>query len=57
MKDKIICGSCRLDIANSEGAVTFKCPSCGKSEIVRCRHCREIAAKYKCSECGFVGPN
>jgi len=44
-------------ITNMEGSVTFNCPKCGKSEIVRCTDCRKIAAKYKCSECGFTGPN
>jgi len=33
------------------------CPKCGKYQIIRCKHCREIVAKYKCPECGFVGPN
>ena len=55
MSEKKICGSCKVDIANSAGAVHFLCPSCGKTEIVRCKHCREIAAKYKCAECGFIG--
>ena len=31
-------------------------PKCGKVEIVRCNHCRKIFL-YKCSECGFTGPN
>jgi len=39
------------------GSVTFKCPKCGKSTIVRSKHDRQIAAKYVCSECGFEGPN
>ncbi len=54
---KDICISCKVDVANSKGGVLFDCPNCGKFKIIRCRHCREIAAKYKCPECGFVGPN
>ncbi len=57
MKNKIKCVSCKIDIINSTGAVKFICPSCGKEEIVRCTHCREIAARYKCPKCGFSGPN
>jgi hypothetical protein len=40
-----------------EGVVKFLCPKCSKPEIIRCKHCREIVAKYKCPECGFEGPN
>ena len=34
----------------------FMCPECGKGEIVRCYHCREINNTYRCTECNFVGP-
>ena len=51
------CSSCKKKIENDPGAVAFKCPNCGKQEIVRCTHCRQIVAKYKCPECGFEGPN
>ena len=44
-------------ITNTSGSVTFPCPKCGKSTILRSRNEREIAAKYTCSECGFTGPN
>lgn len=54
---KITCTSCKKDIANDTGTVRFKCPNCGNVEIVRCKHCRVTAVKYKCSECGFEGPN
>jgi predicted RNA-binding Zn-ribbon protein involved in translation (DUF1610 family) len=43
--------------ASEEGSVRFMCPACGKAEIVRTPHERKIAAKYKCPECGFEGPN
>jgi Zn-ribbon RNA-binding protein len=39
------------------GSVKFKCPNCGKSEIVRTQHDRKIAAPYVCPACGFEGPN
>ncbi len=50
------CSSCKKVIANIQGSVNFKCPKCGKTDVVRCKHCREIVAKYKCHECGFEGP-
>ena len=55
--DKKHCISCKKNIMNNQGAAVFLCPSCGKQEIVRCKHCREIATKYKCPSCGFTGPN
>ena len=57
VEKKAICSSCKKDITNDVGSVKFKCPSCGKTEIVRCQKCRKIAANYKCAECGFIGPN
>ncbi|MBU0615683.1 MAG: DUF1610 domain-containing protein [Nanoarchaeota archaeon] len=51
------CTSCKKSITNDTGTTRFNCPNCGKEEIIRCRHCREIASKYKCSQCGFEGPN
>jgi Zn-ribbon RNA-binding protein len=53
----IVCISCKRKITNEKGSALFLCPSCGKFNIVRCRHCRQIAAKFTCPECGFVGPN
>jgi hypothetical protein len=57
MKMAEICISCKKTIANTKGSARFTCPSCGKTLIIRCRHCREVAAKYECPECGFSGPN
>lgn len=57
MTDKQICNSCKMDISNNPGSALFLCPNCGKYKIIRCKHCREIVAKYKCPECGFIGPN
>ncbi|MBS3108753.1 RNA-binding protein [Candidatus Woesearchaeota archaeon] len=55
--ENLICNSCKVEISNQPGSTIFKCPKCSKSEIVRCYHCRQIASKYKCNECGFEGPN
>lgn len=51
------CLSCKKVIANDQTSTTFKCPSCGKYEIVRCGNCRANATKFICPECGFEGPN
>jgi len=53
----LICSSCNKKITNEQGSAVFMCPNCGKEQIVRCAHCRTIVAKYKCSQCGFEGPN
>ena len=55
--EKLVCTSCKAIITNLGGSTKFQCPNCGKSTIVRCKHCRDIAAKYKCASCGFEGPN
>ena len=51
------CNSCKVKVVSMHDAVKFICPNCGKKEIIRCSHCRRVAAKYKCPECGFEGPN
>jgi len=51
------CLSCKMSISNDQGAVNFKCPDCGKYEIIRCSKCRKTVSKYKCPNCGFEGPN
>ncbi|MBS3172267.1 RNA-binding protein [Candidatus Woesearchaeota archaeon] len=51
------CVSCKVDLTNMAGSVVFDCPACDKSKIIRCNNCRNNAIKYKCSECGFEGPN
>ena len=56
MEIALKCTSCKKEI-NSPGAVKFKCPNCLKHDIVRCRHCRELASRYVCQLCGFSGPN
>ncbi|MEK6974187.1 MAG: zinc finger domain-containing protein [Nanoarchaeota archaeon] len=58
MKMRVMkCSSCKTSVANMTGAVKFTCPNCNDKEIVRCNHCREIAARYKCENCKFSGPN
>ena len=52
-----ICSTCKKDSTNEEGTVDFPCPACGQAIIVRCPHCRSIAAPYTCPKCGFIGPN
>lgn len=53
----MICDSCGKQITNDKGTTKFKCPNCGKVEIIRCFKCRKDAVKYKCKECDFEGPN
>ena len=50
------CTSCKKKISNLRVA-RFKCPACGKSEIIRCAACRSNAVAYECKDCGFRGPN
>ncbi|MBS3149935.1 DUF1610 domain-containing protein [Candidatus Woesearchaeota archaeon] len=51
------CNSCKTKVSNIVGSVSFICPNCGEKEIIRCSHCRTIAARYKCENCNFSGPN
>ena len=57
MTTKNKCTSCNTNIANDSGAVEFKCPKCKKTDVVRCTKCRKLTSKYKCAECGHIGPN
>lgn len=54
---ELTCNSCKKRITNVTGTVRFMCPNCGKSELVRCKQCREKAIKYECASCNFTGPN
>jgi len=56
-EEKLVCVSCKRNIANMKGTARLSCPQCLKSVIIRCAHCRAAAIKYKCPQCGFVGPN
>lgn len=56
-KEKAMCSSCKKNVTNSKCTTSFNCPSCGKFQIIRCLHCRKIAAKYVCPGCEFEGPN
>ena len=57
VKKELVCTSCHAKLTNLKGSTKFMCPSCGKFEIIRCKHCREIAARYTCGNCSFSGPN
>jgi predicted RNA-binding Zn-ribbon protein involved in translation (DUF1610 family) len=48
------CTSCNTEVL--QDFTRFKCPNCGKSEIVRCNRCKSLSKTYKCPECGFIGP-
>ncbi|MGI6589124.1 MAG: zinc finger domain-containing protein [Candidatus Iainarchaeum sp.] len=48
------CTTCNKVVTSNH--IEFKCPSCGKTNIVRCASCKEDSKEYKCKECGFVGP-
>jgi len=52
-----VCSSCKKRITNVAGTAKFPCPKCAKFTIIRCMHCRQIAAKFKCPACNFEGPN
>lgn len=53
----LTCASCGIRVTNDQATVSFPCPNCAKTTITRCKHCREKASRYKCTECGFEGPN
>lgn len=50
----IKCSSCNREVTSD--SVGFKCPGCGKVEIIRCETCRRAVVPYKCKGCGFIGP-
>ncbi|MBD3163723.1 RNA-binding protein [Candidatus Woesearchaeota archaeon] len=56
-EEKLVCTTCRQRLANDHGRAIFECPKCGEETIIRCSQCRKLAVKYKCSKCGFEGPN
>lgn len=55
--EKVKCTSCKVEVVNKPGSASFKCPNCGKADIIRCFHCRELGTRYACKSCSFVGPN
>ena len=56
-EEKLVCGSCNKRLSNDSGRAMFQCPKCGDETIIRCSECRKLAVKYKCTKCGFIGPN
>ncbi|MBI2140274.1 DUF1610 domain-containing protein [Candidatus Woesearchaeota archaeon] len=55
--EKLVCISCKGRITNKESSTQFPCPNCGEYKVIRCGHCRDIAARYTCPQCKFSGPN
>ncbi|MBS3147704.1 RNA-binding protein [Candidatus Woesearchaeota archaeon] len=51
------CITCKQPSIGQTGFTIFKCPKCLKTDLSRCSHCRKIAAKFSCPQCGFEGPN
>jgi hypothetical protein len=56
-EEKLVCGSTKQRITNDSGRVIFACPKCGEDTIIRSSKARKLAMKYKCTKCGFEGPN
>ncbi|MCK4635175.1 MAG: DUF1610 domain-containing protein [Candidatus Aenigmarchaeota archaeon] len=50
------CITCGTNLISEEKFTRFKCPACGKSEIIRCKSCRVRKIPYKCEKCEFRGP-
>lgn len=50
------CTSCGVSLIGQEDFVKFKCPNCGEVEIIRCRRCKQLSNRYKCTKCEFEGP-
>lgn len=48
------CSSCGKEVIKEY--TEFNCPSCGRVKTIRCSSCRVLGTKYRCSECGFIGP-
>ncbi|MFH1212039.1 MAG: zinc finger domain-containing protein [Candidatus Woesearchaeota archaeon] len=57
MAKEFECDVLKTKLTNDRGSAVFLCPSCSKGTICRSRKARDIVIKYKCSECGFEGPN
>ncbi|HLD02373.1 MAG TPA: zinc finger domain-containing protein [Candidatus Nanoarchaeia archaeon] len=57
MKQELKDTATNASLSNQKGSVLFKCPSCGKTDVKRSFRSRVIATKYKCTDCGFEGPN
>ncbi len=55
-KFELICTSCRENVVSEERFTKFRCPMCGKAEIIRCARCRKSSNIYICPECEFEGP-
>jgi predicted RNA-binding Zn-ribbon protein involved in translation (DUF1610 family) len=56
MPEEKKCASCGKRIESETDWVEFKCPKCGKSDLIRCSKCKRLENKYICPECSFEGP-
>ena len=54
---KIVKSNSGEEITNEKGSTKFKCPNCGKTQIIRSLKERKLATRYICSNCSFSGPN
>lgn len=50
------CASCGKRIGAEQNWVTFPCPQCAETDIVRCEKCKTLSNSYTCVKCGFEGP-
>ncbi|MBT3984706.1 RNA-binding protein [archaeon] len=57
MEKKLKCTSCKKELINDRGSTVFTCPTCNKTQIVRCSQCRKLGTKYQCPTCETEGPN
>ncbi|MBI2676228.1 MAG: DUF1610 domain-containing protein [Candidatus Aenigmarchaeota archaeon] len=55
-KPALSCVSCGRYVESEANWVAFKCPQCGKTDILRCEKCKKVENQYECAECGFTGP-
>lgn len=55
-QSEIRCTTCKVNVLSEDRFAQFKCPSCGKADIVRCEKCRKSSNVYVCPGCGFEGP-
>ncbi len=55
-KPVLSCVSCGRYVESEAKWVAFKCPQCGKADILRCGKCKTVENQYECAECGFIGP-
>ncbi|MBU3904655.1 MAG: DUF1610 domain-containing protein [Nanoarchaeota archaeon] len=50
------CITCGVNLVGQDKFVKFACPSCGETEIIRCKQCKMNSNEYVCKKCKFIGP-